>query len=193
MKKQKISALELCQIAIFTALTAILAQIAIPLPFTPMPISFGMVAIYAAGMLLTPRCAVLSQLCYLLLGGIGIPVFANFGAGPGVLFGPRGGYLFAYPLMALLVSVALNAPSRRSTLEGARLYVSAALALLGAITIEYLSGVVWFSLTTGTGFAAALAIAVYPFIPLDLFKIAFSVIGILPIRGRMYKAVWGWN
>ena len=89
--KRLLTAKDLTIIGIFTAVTIVLAQIAIPLPFTPMPISFGLVAVYITGILLSPNQAILTQVIYLLLGAVGVPVFGNFRGGLGALFGPTGG------------------------------------------------------------------------------------------------------
>ena len=89
---------------LFAALLAVFSQISIPLPFSPVPLSLGVLAVFLIGGLLPPRLVLGSVLAYLAMGVVGIPVFAGFLAGPGRLLGPTGGYLVAYPLMALLVS-----------------------------------------------------------------------------------------
>lgn len=186
--KPALAAKELAIIAIFTALTAVMAQIAIPLPFTPMPISFGLVAVYMSGMLLRPKHAVYSQICYLALGAIGVPVFGNFRGGISALFGPTGGYLLVYPLMAWIVAMALNSRKDRQA-EQARgkgvVFLKAAASICVAHIILYLGGTTWLSITTGNTFYASLALAVFPFIPLDIVKILFCVLGIVPIRARL--------
>ena len=76
--KSAFSVKELAIIAFFTSLTAVLAQIAIPIPFSPVPISFGLVAVYISAILLKPKHAIYSQVCYLIIGMMGVPVFAGF-------------------------------------------------------------------------------------------------------------------
>ena len=105
-EESTLSVKSLTIIAFFAALTAVLAQIAIPIPFSPVPISFGLVAVYISGILLKPKHALYSQICYLILGMMGVPVFGGFKGGIGVLFGPTGGYLIVYPLMAWIVAMA---------------------------------------------------------------------------------------
>ncbi|HOQ17482.1 MAG TPA: biotin transporter BioY [Defluviitaleaceae bacterium] len=186
--KSVLSAKELSVIALFTAITAVFAQIAIPLPFTPVPISFGLVAVYMSGILLKPKHAVYSQLCYLTLGGLGIPVFGGFRGGLGALFGPTGGYLLVYPIMAWLVSMVLNSQKSRqnesSNSKGFLLFKSA-VAICTAHIILYLGGTTWLSITTGNSFYATLAIAVFPFIPMDILKIIFCIFAVVPIRSRL--------
>ena len=186
--KKTLSAKEITLIGIFTAVTAILAQIAVPLPFTPMPISFGLVAVYITGILLKPKHAVLTQICYLLLGAVGLPVFGNFRGGIGALFGPTGGYLMVYPFMAAIVSVALNSRKSRRAECGQskkRLLFKSGASICTAHLFLYLGGTIWLSATTGNTFGAALALAVYPFIPLDIVKIVFCVTAIVPLRSRL--------
>ena len=182
---------DLAIIPIFAAITAALAQIAIPLPFTAIPISFGLVAVYMAGILLTPNQAVYSQICYLLLGAVGLPVFGNFHGGLAALVGPTGGYLVTYPLMAWIVAMALNSKKARlaekNQMQGV-VMLKAGIAMLIAHTILYLGGTIWLSFMTKNTFIASLGLAVIPFIPLDIIKILFCVLAIVPFRHQLLKA-----
>lgn len=189
--KPALSVKEISIIAIFTATTAVLAQISIPLPFTPMPISFGLVAVYISGILLQPKHALYAQICYLALGAVGIPVFAGFRGGIGTLFGPTGGYLFVYPIMAWVVAFALNSRKSRlaeRTQSKGVVFGKAGAAICLAHIILYLGGTTWLSATTGSTFYASLVLAVFPFIPLDIVKILFCVFAIVPIRSRLMLA-----
>jgi len=185
--KKPLTTRELTTIGIFTAVTAVLAQIAIPLPFTPVPISFGLVAVYITGILLKPKHAVLTQICYLLLGAVGVPVFGSFRGGIGALFGPTGGYLLVYPIMAGIVSMALNSRKSRQSehMQGKKwLFLKASVSILIAHIILYLGGTIWLSAITENSFQASLALAVYPYIPLDILKIVFCVVAVVPLRSR---------
>ena len=188
--KTKFTVREIATIPIFAALTAVLAQIAIPLPFSPVPISFGLVAVYITGILLKPSNALWAQICYLALGAIGIPVFHNFLGGVGVLFGPTGGYLMVYPIIAWIVSMALNskkAVSYENTENKKMVFLRAGVSICVAHLLLYLAGTIWLSIYTGTSFTASLALAVIPFIPLDIVKILFCVIAVVPFRFRLIK------
>ena len=181
---------DLAIIPIFAAITAVLAQIAIPLPFTAVPISFGLVAVYIAGILLTPKQAVYSQICYLLLGAVGIPVFGNFKGGLAALVGPTGGYLMVYPLCAWIVAMVLNSKKARQAEKSQGQVVvmlRGAAAMVVAHTILYLGGTIWLSFMTQNTFVAALSMAVIPFIPLDVIKILFCVLAVVPFRSRLLK------
>jgi len=186
--REKIKAKEITVTGIFVAVTAVSAQIAVPLPFTPVPVSFGLVAVYATGILLKPKHAVFAQICYLLLGAFGMPVFANFRGGIGALLGPTGGYLMVYPCMAWIVSMALNSRfsrQRENDRKKAEVFIRAGASMCCAHIVLYLGGTLWFSITAGVLFKAAMALAVYPFIPLDIVKIAFCIVAVVPFRSRI--------
>lgn len=85
-----------------TAFTAICAVISVPLPFSPVPVSLATLAVLICGGLIGPKCGSLSQIVYLLLGAIGVPIFHNFTGGMGILLGPTGGFLFGYIFMAFV-------------------------------------------------------------------------------------------
>jgi biotin transport system substrate-specific component len=182
------SARDLALAGIFAAVTAIMAQISTPIPFTTMPISFGMVAVYATGILLSPKNAAMAQLVYLAVGAAGLPVFGGFRGGLGALFGPTGGYLFTYPVMVWIIAMALNSVAALQS-EGkngkAKTIAKGATAICAAHLLLYLGGTLWFSATTANTFAVSLAKAVYPFIPLDIIKIVFCVTVIIPLRSRL--------
>jgi len=185
--KNTLRAKELAMTGIFTALTAVMAQIAIPLPFTPVPISFGLVAVYMAGILLKPKHAILSQVCYLLLGAAGAPVFGNFRGGLAALFGSTGGYLLVYPIIAGIVAVVLNGQKSRQAEKRqhrAMVLIKASVSICVAHILLYLGGTIWLCAITGIDFQAGLALAVYPYIPLDIVKIVFCVAAIVPLRVR---------
>jgi len=186
--RKTLAAKEITIIGIFVAVTSVLAQIAIYLPFSPVPVSFGLVAVYTSGILLKPKHAVFTQVCYLLLGAVGVPVFGGFRGGLGALFGPTGGYLMVYPVIAGMVSMALN--SRFSLLSEKRhgkmrVFFNAGISMCIAHIVLYSGGTLWFCVAAGISFQSALAVAVYPFIALDVLKILFCVAAVVPIRFRM--------
>ena len=76
--------------ALFAAFTAVMAQLVIPLGFTPVPFTLAIVAVFLTGAVLDWKTALLAQGCYLLLGAVGVPVFSYFGAGLAKLAGPTG-------------------------------------------------------------------------------------------------------
>ena len=87
-----------------TGLTALAAQISIPLPFTPVPFTLQPMVVLLGGAALGARLGMMSQVIYLALGIAGFPVFAASPLPQGVLrlLGPTGGYLMSYPFAAFL-------------------------------------------------------------------------------------------
>lgn len=149
----------LTQAALCTACACLLAPVSIPIG--PVSLTLGVFAILLAGALLPPTLAVLSSCGYLLLGFAGLPVFAGFAAGPGVLFGITGGYLLAYPVMAWLLAMVCEKTRSR-------------VARMGGVVLAnlccYLLGTGWFMAATGSGLWAALSACVIPFVLPDLAK-----------------------
>jgi biotin transport system substrate-specific component len=85
-----------------TAAVAAAAHISVPLPFTPVPLTLQPLAVLGVGLLLGPVAGCLTMLAYLAEGAIGLPVFAPGLGGIAQLFGPTGGFLMAYPLVAAI-------------------------------------------------------------------------------------------
>ena len=155
------------------AVTAVAAQIAIPLPFSLVPFTLQVLAVVLSGFLLGPRYGALAQAVYLLVGVVGIPVFAQFEGGPGVLLGPKGGYLLSYPVAAALAGLAAGAvvrAPRRQALWTAFLWGCAGLAFIYAL------GATWLSVTAGLSPAEAVTTGVLPFVVFDLIKVALAAL-----------------
>ncbi|MEW5783918.1 MAG: biotin transporter BioY [Bacillota bacterium] len=150
-------------IALFTALIAILAQLAIPLPFSPVPVTGQLVGVLLAGILLGRRDGLLAVSAYLLLGAAGAPVFALGRGGLFTLLGPTGGYLWGF-----LPAVYFTGRIQEGENVPGLLRTGAAVALgLGWI---YLCGAAQLSLVMGFSARQALLAGVVPFIPVDLLK-----------------------
>ncbi len=155
------------------ALTAAAAQVSIPLPFTEVPFTFQPMVVLVGGLALGPRLAVLSQVLYLAAGIAGLPVFAAsplLPPGAARLFGPTGGYLMAYPVAAFVAGyLGARGFDRR--------YATSVLAMLAGLAIVFTGGILWLSVFMGI--PAALAAGFYPFVALDLIKLAAAA-GVMP-------------
>ena len=148
------------------ALVALGAQIAIPLPGTPVPMTLQPLAVLLVGGMLGPGLGAASLLVYLALGAAGLPVFTPYGL-PGVvrLFGPTGGYLLAYPIAAYAVG--------RLVADGRR-WTRITLAVLAGLALIHLGGLAQLAILTGDVSRAA-QFATFPFLLGDLLKIAILV------------------
>jgi biotin transport system substrate-specific component len=156
-----------------TAFVAACAHISLPLPFTPVPLTLQNFAVILVGMFLGPVAGFSAMALYLFEGAIGIPVFTPYAAG-GVahLFGPNGGFLFAYPLAAAVAGWVVRAMQPLTTR-----FRSALVAATAATLPIFLLGTIWFGFYAHHNAAAVWAMAVAPFIPGEIVKIT-AVAGI---------------
>ena len=98
--------------ALFAALTAVCSQIAIPMPWG-VPINLALFAVYMAGTMLGAFWGTVSQLVFVALAAIGVPVLAGFQGGPSAIFGKTGGYVLGYILAALITALISKALGRK--------------------------------------------------------------------------------
>ena len=152
--------------ALLCALLCVCSQIQIPLP--PIPVSLSLLAVHITGALLGASWSAAAVSCYVLLGAVGVPVFAGFGGGLSVLFGPTGGFLFGYIASAAVTGALV----RRSGFTKKNLMLSMVAGTLAC----YLPGTLWFMFLSHTTLAAALAACALPFLPGDLLKILFAAL-----------------
>ena len=158
--------------AVFAALIAVCAQIQIPLPIAP--VNLALLPVHLAAVLLRPRATLASTAAYALLGLMGLPVFTGMRGGPGVLFGPTGGFILGYCLCSLVTS---------RLVRGGRSYPRLCLAMTCGTLCCYAQGTLWFMLLTGTGLLPALGWCVLPFVPGDAAKILLGA----ALAGRMRR------
>ncbi len=165
---------------LFAALTAVLAQISIPLPFTTVPLTMLIFAVALSGMILGSKNGFLSMVIYLLLGAIGIPVYAQMSSGMGILLGPTGGFLIGCPLMAFIVGFV-------SERYSSKLYIFIGMIL--GLLIDYVIGTLIFSLVVKTSIYESLLACVLPFIFLDIVKMILATSIGISIKKRTRVSV----
>jgi biotin transport system substrate-specific component len=154
------------RIILFAGFTAVGAQLAVPLPFTPVPLTLQTLFVVMAGIMLGPRDGFYAMASYIGMGLLGAPIFAGFTFGPAILFGPTGGYLVAFPAAALV------AGSLARSVRGGRfgLFVSA----LSGSALILLSGTLYLSLVTRTPLASAAVAGALPFAAGEAIKAAVA-------------------
>jgi biotin transport system substrate-specific component len=160
------------------ALTAAAAQVSVPLPFTPVPLTLQPMIVLLGGAALGSRLGMASQVLYLLIGIAGLPVFAPspvLPQGALRLLGPTGGYLMSYPFAAFVTGLLAERGFDRRYLTSI-VAMCAGLALIFAFGVTWLA---WFARPAHAGFDAALHTGLYPFLPADLIKIAIAA-AVLP-------------
>jgi len=148
-----------------SALVAICAHIAVPLFFTPVPMTLQPFAVLLLGLLMDPAAAFAALALYLVEGAAGLPVFTPQGPGGTLqLFGATGGYLMSYPFVAALVSSVYRRLRVRSF---GTAIVSAAAGNLLILT----AGTVWMAMVLQQHFIHVLSLSVVPFLPGDALKV----------------------
>jgi biotin transport system substrate-specific component len=154
---------------IFAGLTGIGAQIRIPLPFTPVPITGQVFFVLLSGIVLG-KYGGLSQGIYAGLGGVGVPWFQGMRGGWEVLTGVTGGYIVGFIVAASLIGWFIDNFTR------ARTFTFQLALMFLAIAVIYGLGALQLSLVLGTGFNDTLVKAVLPFIPGDIVKALGAVL-----------------
>ncbi len=191
MKKTETKRLVLCGVC--AALTCVLAPLSIPIPVSAVPISLATFAVLLSAALLGPKLGVISQAVYILLGCIGLPVFAGFSGGPGAIAGPTGGYIVGYLLLALVeggIYYTLGGRGRYLKKTGVLVF-----AMIVGTAALYALGTVWFMAATHTPLAGALLACVVPFLPGDAAKIIVVALAVPQLEralghfGMLPKAV----
>lgn len=168
--------------ALCAAITCILAPLSIPLA-GGVPISLATFAVMLAGVLLGGSLGAISQLLYVLLGAIGLPVFAGWTGGFGIVLGMTGGYIIGYIPLAFFTGL-IYWPFRRSTNMAVRIGAMVAGMTVGNIVL-YVLGTAWFMVSTGMTLQASLAACVVPFIPGNFIKMAAVALIAPPIEAAL--------
>ncbi len=171
-------------VAGFSLLIALSAQVAIPLPFTPVPVTLQTFAVILTGCLLGSRRGTLAVIAYIVEGSFGLPFFSGGTAGIGHLLGPTGGYLVGCVASAFLAGLLSE---RKAAMKPAGLLLTLAVADL----VVFIFGVTWLGAFTGPQKAVALGFV--PFIVGDALKIAaawgiLTAAGLVTTRARERKA-----
>lgn len=166
------NAKRIAYVSIFAALTAVGAMVSIPIPFSSIPFTLQVLFVLLSGLLLGPVDGALSQLVYLLMGAIGLPVFAQFSSGLGVILGKSGGYLIGFVLASFFAGLLGKGNNFL------KLYSVSILALF----LIYFFGALQLSIVMALDFKKAVVVGVLPFVFFDFIKGALAVIVALKLR-----------
>lgn len=189
---KKTTTLVLC--GVFAALMAICSFITIPLGFTPIPVNLATLGVFLTGGILGKKYGSISLIVYILLGAVGVPVFAGFKGGLGVLAGPTGGYIIGYLAAAFLTGLLIEIVFRKTseapdTSAGSPTakhhtlrFIGSILAMIAGLAACYLLGTAWFMISTGSSLGAAMVSCVIPFLPGDAVKILAASLLVLKLR-----------
>ena len=154
--------------ALFAALTAAIAPFKIPLGFTPVPITLQTLAVLMSGAMLGPYYGALAMILYVVVGALGLPVFAGGGSGIGAVLGPTGGYLISYFIAAFVIGKVVQ-------MRNDPKYIDYVVAMLAGTLIIYLLGASWAMVVLPElTLAAVLTGWVLPFIIGDTIKLLIA-------------------
>ena len=148
-----------------SVLVAIAAQIAIPIPFSPVPLTLQPLAVLLVGVTLGSTRGAAALALYLLEGASGLPVFAQGHGGALWLLAPTAGYLYSYPVAAWIAGWFSERGWGNSV-------VRAVAGMLTALAVIYLGGWSWLAMLSGA--RAAFTMGVAPFVAADILKIAIG-------------------
>ncbi len=187
-KKRRSAIYDIVVMAISAALITVCSWISVPLG--PVPVTLQTMAILAVLMTVGGRRGTIAIAVYLLLGAVGVPVFAGFKGGPASFLGPTGGFLAGFVVAALVFWLLEKLVcARLMTTPGKRLIFGLVNSLIFELVL-YVFGVIWFmtvyaAKTGPIGLGTVLGMCVLPFIIPDLIKMAAAAV----IGSRAYRFV----
>ena len=172
-------AARITRIAVGTVLLFLGAELS--LPATNPPFTLTTLSLFIVSALLSPKDAFASSVIYLVLGALGVPVFANFTSGLGILFGIGGGFFISFPFMAFFSSLLLR--------KFAKTFIPRFSVFFIMTLASYVVKALWLIITkmSGLGVGGILASYVLPFIYVDVIKCALAPFIISKIEGMIKK------
>lgn len=165
---------DIISVLFFSLLTAAVAFIEIPLPFTPVPLTLQTLVVSLAGAFLGAKKGAVSQLLYVFYGMCGLPVFSGGALGIAHLLGPTGGYLASFPIMAFLTGILVSRNANILYNVGAFFLASLPLLLLGTLRLQSVAGL---------DLSTALTIGFLPFLAGDFIK---CTVAAFALKARNY-------
>ncbi|MDR3308309.1 MAG: biotin transporter BioY [Coriobacteriales bacterium] len=173
----------LCGLSI--ALLAVGAFITVP--FGPIPFTLQTLMLVLVVLILTPAESLVAVGGYLLLGALGLPVFAGFRGGLGVLVGPTGGFLLGF-FVGTLIFALIRIALRKRELGAVGMVVTDITAAVVISLASYAFGTLWFSVSTQATIPAALAACVVPFVVPDVIKAMGAIACAQPVRAALGRS-----
>jgi biotin transport system substrate-specific component len=164
-------------IILMACFTGIMAQIVIPIPWSPVPITGQTLAVFTSALILGKRLGPLSQITYIIIGLLGVPWFAGLSGGLNVLLGSNGGYIIGFVFASMFIGYISEKYSKSRKIKG-----MIPVMLIATYICIYIPGLlvlaIWYNLTTSTfpSINFLLMMGLIPFIIGDIFKIFASSI-----------------
>lgn len=177
---------DLVLVSLFAAMMCIFSVVRIPLP-TPVPFTLQIFGVAITGALLGGYLGAIAMIIYILLGAIGLPVFAGMSGGLQVLVGPTGGYILGFILSAFVIGFSTNHFAYKQAKPKLRFLITFLIMSLG-LMISYVTGMIQLKFVTGLSWSQAIASGILPFILLDLFKILWATVVVQLIYPSLIRA-----
>ena len=169
--------------ALFAALVSALSWVKIQPGFSPVPITLESLVVMLAGAFLGATYGFFSMSLVVLLLALGLPLLAGSG-GLALLLGPTGGYVWMYPIDALLIGWFVTRIRGNGLLAGVKIFL--VVEVFGSL-LCYVTGVPWLAHFLHIPLQKAMWLGFYPYLPGDLIKALVTTLIVLPIR-RVYPA-----
>lgn len=176
-KKQRMSTKSIIMIGMFAAVLAVLSQLSIPMP-SGVPVTLQTFAVALTAYVLGWKFGCAATIVYILLGAVGVPVFAGFSGGVSVLTGMTGGFIWGFIFMVLLCGFGMA--QKNKVLLGV-------LSALG-LAVCHLLGIVQFMAVSGNGFAASAMMVSVPYLIKDVVSVVIAYVLALAIRRALNAA-----
>lgn len=181
-KQSAFSIREIVLVGMFAAVLAVISQISLPMP-SGVPITIQVFGVALVGAVLGAKLGTISTLVYILLGAIGLPIFANFHGGVSVIVGVTGGYIWAWPFMTFLSGIRPKTSNKKANLA-----VNIVFALIGLVIVETIGGLQWHFVGGSMSIAAIAAYSLTAFVPKDIIITILAVLAAVPIRKAINNA-----
>jgi biotin transport system substrate-specific component len=179
----KLSIRTICFTGMFAAIIAVLSILSIPTPWG-VPFTLQTFAVALCGFVLGKKYGTIATAIYVILGAVGVPVYAGMRSGFGVLFGPTGGYIYGFILMALFCGIAYDFFSKKTAAGTAFAVLFSLIGLacchvLGVTQYKFFSGLTWV--------AAALK-ATVPYLVKDILSVVAAFALAVAVRKALLAA-----
>lgn len=173
----KVSTKTIVTVGMFTAVLAVLSILTIPMP-SGVPVTLQTFAMALCGYVLGAKKGTLSTVLYVVIGAIGVPVYAGMSGGVGALFGYTGGFIFGFIFMTLLCGLGLSVKNK---------VLQVVFGLLG-LMVCHLFGVIWFSVVAASTFVNSFLVVSVPYLLKDVISVVAAYFVAIAIRKALYAS-----
>lgn len=175
-KSAKFTIREIVFVGMFAAVLAVISQISLPMP-TGVPITIQVFGVALVGAVLGAKLGTMATVVYVLLGAVGLPIFANFHGGISALAGITGGYIWAWPFMTFLCGIHPKVQNKTANWA-----IRIVLALLGLAIVEVIGGIQWHFVGGSMSLSAIAICSLIAFVPKDIVITILALFIAVPVR-----------